>query len=274
MAIKPMTEGPDPRYARHRALHEISSNDARIHASTVCVVGAGGVASSCLLYLAAAGVRKLIIVDNDKVDVTNLQRQVIHSEERVGINKAESAETVLRALNSNVKIIVRKEKFTRETAPKILEGRVDCIVDTTDVPEARFLVAEIAYRKSIPLVHAAAVRFTVTLTTVIPWLKKYPCLRCLYRAIPSRELRQVSERDGIFGPAAGTAGTLAASECIKVCLYRDDKKLPDLVLCGRLMIIHCFEMASRTIPYTKKADCCLCCEIYDSRNDHKLLKSL
>lgn len=129
-----MTEGPDPRYARHRALHEISSNDARIHASTVCVVGAGGVASSCLLYLAAAGVRKLIIVDNDKVDVTNLQRQVIHNEERVGINKAESAETVLRALNSNVKIVVRKEKFTRETAPKILEGRVDCIVDTTDTP--------------------------------------------------------------------------------------------------------------------------------------------
>lgn len=264
------------RYARHKALHEFSDGlEERIHEGTVAVIGAGGVASTTVLYLAAAGVKCLILFDFDKVDITNLQRQVIHTEDRVGVNKAESAAATARRLNSSVEFVVIKEKFSRETAAQYLSRRTDCIVDTTDIPEMRFLAAEIAYKRGIALVHAAAVRFTVTCTTVLPGYKALPCLRCLYRNIPPKELRQSGSHDGIFGPAAGAAGCLAAAEALKLLAYRGDKaKLPSLVLAGRLKIIQMFDMESRTISYVRKSDCPLCSDIYDDANDAQLIRNL
>jgi len=266
---------PQLRYARHIALYEFGPNEARIHGGCVAVIGAGGIASSCIMHLAAAGVGKLVLIDHDKVSLSNLQRQVIHGEDKLGVNKAESAAEMVRRINSNVKVVAFKERFTRDFSTRLFREHVDCVVDTTDIPEMRFLVAEIAYREKLPLVHAAAVRFTTTLTTVLPRLKAKPCLRCLYRDLPPAELRQTAARDGIFGPAAGLAGSLAAAEALKVLVYKNDPAhLVDYTLCGRLAIFNSLDMSSRTIPYYKKEDCSLCSSIFDPDYGPLLLKTM
>lgn len=266
---------PQLRYSRHIALYEFGPNEARIHGGCVAVIGAGGIASSCIMYLAAAGVGKLVLIDYDRVSTSNLQRQVIHAEESVGRNKAESAAEMVRAINSNVKVVAFKEKFTREFSTRVFRERVDCVVDTTDIPEMRFLVAEITYREKVPLVHAAAVRFTTTLTTIFPRVKSKPCLRCLYRDLPPAELRQTAARDGIFGPAAGLAGCLAAAEALKIIVYRDDPlRAIESTLCGRLAIFNSLDMSSRTIPYYKKEDCSLCSSIFDPDYGPHLLRTM
>lgn len=244
------------RYLPQQRLIGLGPVEGRLRQKTVCVIGAGGVASGCLPYLVGAGIKHLIIVDDDHVELQNLHRQVLHIEGRLGTNKAESARQRLQELNGDVKITALALRFGPETVTLLEEyGPIDCLVDTVDTPQTRLFIATEAYTRGIPLVHAAATAFTVTVTTLLPSYKELPCLRCLYRTIPSEEIRSTSLQHGIFGPAAGLAGIIAASETLKLCslgCYQEN------LLAGKLLVINLLSLHIRTLPISKLPNCTYC----------------
>lgn len=218
----------NPRYARHLVMPEVGpEGQARLQQAKVLFIGAGGLGSPALLYLAAAGVGTIGIVDFDVVDLSNLQRQVVHAESRIGMKKTESAAQTIRALNPEVKVVPHDEMLTDDNVDRLIAG-YDLVIDGTDTFETRYTLNDAAVRAAIPVVHASVFRFEGQLTVFVPF--EGPCYRCLYPTPPPPELAPGCSVAGVLGVVPGVMGLLQATEAIKLILNLGDP------LVGRLLI--------------------------------------
>lgn len=216
------------RYARHLILSDVGEEgQLRLLGSKVLVVGAGGLGSPALLYLAAAGVGTIGIVDSDVVEESNLQRQVIHDAERVGVSKAESAKGVIEKLNRDVHVVLHEVRLDESNAEEIMSG-YDVVVDGTDNFDARYAINDASVRLGVPVVHGSIFRFEGMVSTFDP--KRGPCYRCLYPEPPPTELAPSCSEAGVLGVLPGIVGTLQANEALKLVIGFGEP------LVGRLLV--------------------------------------
>jgi molybdopterin-synthase adenylyltransferase len=241
------------RYARHLILDEVGEEgQERLLGSRVLVVGAGGLGSPMLLYLAAAGVGTLGIIDNDRVDLTNLQRQIVHATERVGDLKVESARATLAAVNDDIRIETHPIRLAPENAAEIIAG-YDLVADGSDNFATRYLLTDECFRLEKPLVAAALSPFEGQLSTFRPYLGAgHPCYRCLFREPPPPDTVPRCEEAGILGAVAGVMGTLQAVEVLKELLGLGNS------LDGTLLIYDALQARFHRIRIAKDPDCPTC----------------
>jgi molybdopterin/thiamine biosynthesis adenylyltransferase len=232
------------RYARHLVLPEIGgAGQQKLRAARVLVVGAGGLGSPVLEYCAAAGIGTLRIADDDAVDLSNLQRQVIHSSEAVGMPKAQSAAARIAALNPHVSVEARARRFDQRSAQSLLTG-VDVAVDGSDNFETRTLLAESCAKLRIPLVTAAVGRFDGTVTTLTPW--EGPSWADLFPQAPPDGVVPSCAEAGIVGALTGIIGTIQAMEVIKLIAGVGEP------LVGRLLMVDALNMRFETVTYGER----------------------
>ncbi len=211
-----LTEAQQQRYSRHLLIPEVGTEgQAKLLESKVLLVGAGGLGSPAALYLAAAGVGTLGIVDFDAVDVSNLQRQVLHTTARVGEPKVDSARETIQALNPDVHVVATNAMLGPDNVDALIDG-YDVILDGTDTFETRYLLNDAAVARGIPVVHASVYRFEGQLTTFVPY--DGPCYRCLYPTPPPPELAPPCSLVGVLGVVPGIMGLLQANEVLKLLL--------------------------------------------------------
>ena len=242
----------NPRYARHLVMPEVGPHgQARLQQSRVLFIGAGGLGSPALLYLAAAGVGTIGIVDFDVVDLTNLQRQVVHADDRIGMKKTESATIAIKALNPEVKVVQYQEPLTDDNVDRLIAG-YDVVIDGTDTFETRYSLNDAAVRAAIPVVHASVFRFEGQLTVFVPF--EGPCYRCLYPTPPPPELAPGCSVAGVLGVVPGVMGLLQATEAIKVILGLGDP------LVGRLLIWDALDGTFSEVKLRRDPACPACGE--------------
>jgi molybdopterin/thiamine biosynthesis adenylyltransferase len=236
------------RYARHIVLREVGGpGQQRLNAARVLVVGAGGVGSPALLYLAAAGVGTLGVTDDDTVTLSNLQRQVIHATDDIGRAKAESAAAAIRKLNPHVKVESYAKRLDATNAIDLIKAH-DVVLDGSDNFATRYLVSDACFLARRPLVTAALGVFDATLTTIRAHEKSadgkpHPTYRCLFPEPPPAGTIPTCAEAGILGALAGVAGSLAALEVIRVVVGFGDG------LVGRLLMIDARDMRFETLGY-------------------------
>jgi adenylyltransferase/sulfurtransferase len=249
----PFTERQMMRYARHIVLPEVGGEgQAKLLRSRVLVIGAGGLGAPMLLYLAAAGVGTIGIVDFDTVDLTNLQRQVIHATDRVGRPKTESAAASLDALNPEVRTVLHQERITAANALRLIGG-YDLVADGSDNFTTRYLVADACFLARKPLVSAAMMRFDGQLTTFKAHeAGDHPCYRCLFPAAPPPGLVPSCSEAGIFGAIAGVMGSLQAAEVIKEIVGIGQS------LSGALLIYDALGAEFQRLSFHRDPGCALC----------------
>jgi sulfur-carrier protein adenylyltransferase/sulfurtransferase len=245
----PTTRSAD-RYARHLVMPEIGpAGQAKLGQAKVLVVGAGGLGSPSLLYLAAAGVGTLGIVDFDTVDASNLQRQVIHADDRVGMRKTDSAAKTLKALNPDVRVVVGNDMLTDANVDDIISG-FDLVIDGTDTFETRYTLNDAAVRARIPVVHASVFRFEGQLTVFKPF--DGPCYRCLYPTPPPPELAPGCSVAGVLGVVPGVMGMLQATEALKLLLGIGEP------LIGRLLLWDALDGTFDEVTLRRDPNCPAC----------------
>jgi sulfur-carrier protein adenylyltransferase/sulfurtransferase len=204
------------RYSRHTLIPEVGEEgQLKLLDSKVLLIGAGGLGSPAALYLAAAGVGTLGIIDGDVVDRSNLQRQILHTEDRIGMPKVDSAELALKALNPEVKIVKYTERMTSENVMDVITG-YDVIIDGTDNFPTRYLLNDASLVADIPVVHGSIYQFEGSVTVYAP--RVGPCYRCQYPEPPPPELAPSCAEGGVLGVLPGVVGTLQATEAIKLLL--------------------------------------------------------
>jgi molybdopterin/thiamine biosynthesis adenylyltransferase len=203
------------RYARHLVLREIGgTGQAKIRAARVLMVGVGGLGSPCALYLAAAGVGTIGLVDDDVVSLSNLQRQILFRTADVGRGKVEAGAKALEALNPGVRINLHPVRITADNAAALIAG-YDVVADGSDNFATRFLLNDACYAAQKPLVSAAVTEFEGQLATYKGWLPDRPCYRCLFPAPPPPGTVPSCSETGVLGAAAGVMGSLQALEVLK-----------------------------------------------------------
>ncbi len=247
------TEDQIQRYARHIVLKEIGGQgQAKLLGSRVLVIGAGGLGSSLLMYLAAAGVGTLGVVDDDTVSLSNLQRQVIHTTERVGMAKTESARDTVSALNPEVELVGHHMRVDADNVTALIAD-YDVIADGSDNFATRFLVNDACYLGRKPLVSAALLRFDGQLSTFKAHLGgDNPCYRCIYREPPPPELIPSCAEGGVLGALAGAMGSLQATEVVKELLDIGES------MSGWLLIYDALSTTFRKVRVRPDAACPLC----------------
>jgi molybdopterin/thiamine biosynthesis adenylyltransferase/rhodanese-related sulfurtransferase len=239
------------RYSRHILLPEVGEKgQEKLLRARVLLLGAGGLGSPAALYLAAAGIGTLGIVDNDTVDASNLQRQILHGTSAVGVAKVESAAKRLTDLNPDVKVIPFQERLTSENADRVFDQGWDVIVDGLDNFPTRYLVNDASVWKNVPVVHGSIFRFDGQVTTF--WPKKGPCYRCLYPEPPPPHLAPSCAEAGVLGILPGVIGTIQATEAIKIVLGQGDP------LVGRLLTYESLKMQFRTLKLRRDPGCPVC----------------
>jgi Dinucleotide-utilizing enzymes involved in molybdopterin and thiamine biosynthesis family 2 len=249
------TEEQIKRYARHIILPEVGGKgQEKLLNSKVLVIGAGGLGSPAILYLAAAGVGTIGIVDFDVVDFSNLQRQVIHNTERVGTPKVESAKKTVEMLNPDVKVITYNTRISKENIMDIIKD-YDVVLDGTDNFPTRFLINDACYFAGKPLVSAAMLRFEGQVSVFDFRMKeKSPCYRCLFPEPPPPGLVPSCQEAGILGSIGGIMGCIQATEAIKLILGIGEP------LVGKLLIMDALSMDFRKVKLRKDPNCPLCGE--------------
>jgi molybdopterin/thiamine biosynthesis adenylyltransferase/rhodanese-related sulfurtransferase len=241
------------RYSRHLLIPEVGEEgQLRLLESRVLLLGAGGLGSPAALYLAAAGVGKLGIVDADVVDETNLQRQVLHSLASLGEPKADSARRAIENLNPDVQVVTYRERLTSENVDRILGDGWDLILDGTDNFPTRYLVNDASVWHDIPVVHGSIYRFEGQITVFKP--DEGPCYRCLFPQPPPPELAPSCAEGGVLGVLPGIVGSLQANETIKLLLGIGDP------LVGRLLLFDALGPTFNEIALRKDPDCPVCGE--------------
>ncbi len=238
------------RYSRHIILSEVGGDgQQKIGNAKVLVLGAGGLGSPVALYLAAAGVGTLGIVDNDVVDLSNLQRQILHHTPDIGRPKVDSAIEKLQAINPD--ITVRPYRLMVDST-NILDiiSDYDIVVDGTDNFPTRFLVNDACYFAKKPLVHGAILRFDGQAFTIVP--DEGPCYRCIFREPPPVGSVPNCSQAGILGAVAGMIGTIQATEALKLIIGKGQ------TLTGRLLIVDALDMSFRQTKIRKDPDCPIC----------------
>src|SRR6187397_318521 len=238
------------RYSRHLILPEVAlEGQQRLKASRVLLIGAGGLGSPLALYLAAAGVGTIGLVDFDVVDVTNLQRQIVHTTDRVGQRKVESARISINALNPDIKVVEHEEMLTADNVARLIDG-YDVILDGTDTFETRYVLNDAAVAAGIPVVHASVFRFEGQLTTFIPF--EGPCYRCLYPTPPPPELAPGCSVAGVLGVVPGIMGLLQSNEVLKVVLGIGEP------LVGRLLLFDALDGTFSELRLRRDPHCPAC----------------
>ncbi len=247
------TDAQFERYARHLILDEVGEDgQARLLASRVLVVGAGGLGAPLLLYLAAAGVGTLGVIDDDVVELSNLQRQVIHTTDRLGVPKVESAAAMLAQVNPDVRVIQMKDRLTANNAKSVIAD-YDLVADGSDNFTTRFLLNDTCFLLRKPLVSAALLRFDAQMSTYKAHLgDPHPCYRCLFPERPPEDLIPRCEQAGILGALAGAVGSLQATEVLKELLSIGDS------LSGHLLIYDALAATFRKIKVRRDPECALC----------------
>ncbi len=249
------TEEQIKRYARHIILPEVGGKgQEKLLNSKVLVIGAGGLGSPAILYLAAAGVGTIGIVDFDVVDLSNLQRQIIHNTERVGTPKVESAKKTVEMLNPDVKVITYNTRISKENIMDIIKD-YDVVLDGTDNFPTRFLINDACYFAGKPLVSAAMLRFEGQVSVFDFRIKEQsPCYRCLFPEPPPPGLVPSCQEAGILGSIGGIMGCIQATEAIKLILGIGEP------LVGKLLIMDALSMDFRKVKLRKDPNCPLCGE--------------
>jgi molybdopterin/thiamine biosynthesis adenylyltransferase/rhodanese-related sulfurtransferase len=241
------------RYSRHLLIPEVGEEgQQRLLDARVLLVGAGGLGSPASLYLAAAGVGTLGIVDADVVDDSNLQRQIVHSTERLGEAKVLSAKRTVEALNPDVTVVPFEERLTSENVERILEPGWDVIVDGADNFPTRYLVNDASVWHDIPVVHGSIYRFEGQVTVFAPG--EGPCYRCLYPSPPPPELAPSCAEGGVLGVLPGIVGSLQASEALKLVLGAGD------TLVGRLLLFDALGTTFDEVGVRRDPACPVCGE--------------
>jgi molybdopterin/thiamine biosynthesis adenylyltransferase/rhodanese-related sulfurtransferase len=248
---KALEESKRRRYSRHLLIPEVGEEgQLKLLESRILLIGAGGLGSPASLYLAAAGVGTLGIVDDDAVDETNLQRQIVHSTERLGESKADSAKRTIEALNPDVTAKVFKERLTSENVDRILGEGWDVIVDGADNFPTRYLLNDASVWHGIPVAHGSIYRFEGQTTVFKP--KEGPCYRCLFPQPPPPELAPSCAEGGVLGVLPGIVGSLQANEAIKLVLGIGEP------LVGRLLVFDALETEFTEIALRRDPDCPVC----------------
>lgn len=244
------TEEQIERYSRHLLLQEVGGEgQRRLLAARVLVIGAGGLGSPVGLYLAAAGVGTIGVVDCDAVEMSNLQRQVLHATPDLGERKCVSAQARMAAVNPDVRVIPHDLRLTSATMMEVVAG-YEVVVDGSDNFPTRYLVNDACVLTGKSLVHAGILRFEGQVTTIVPG--RGPCYRCLYPEPPPPGLVPSCQEAGVLGATAGVVGTIQATEVLKLILGVGEP------LVGRLLLYDALEMTFRTIPVPRDPDCPMC----------------
>jgi len=238
------------RYSRHFLLSEVGEEgQAKLLKAKVLMVGAGGLGCPSAYYLAAAGVGTLGIIDNDVVDISNLQRQILHTNDRVGKPKVESAKLTLEGLNPDVKVIPYQEKLTSANIMEIIKD-YDIVVDGSDNFPTRYLVNDACILTKTPNVHGSIFQFDGQATVF--YLGKGPCYRCLYPEPPPADMAPSCAEAGVLGVLPGLIGTIEALEAIKLILGKGDS------LIGRLLCFNTLTMEITTLNLRRDHNCPMC----------------
>ena len=240
------------RYQRHLLLPEVGEKgQMRLLDSKVLLLGAGGLGSPAALYLAAAGVGTLGIIDMDVVDSSNLQRQILHNVDRIGMRKVDSAKMTLTAMNPDVNVVTYDTRLGADNILDIIDG-YDVIVDGTDNFPTRYLVNDAALVKNIPVVHGSIFRFEGQVTVFSPYVG--PCYRCMIPEPPPPELAPSCAEAGVLGVLPGIVGSIQAIETIKLLLALGDP------LVGRLLTYDSMDETFRTFKVRRDPECPACGE--------------
>jgi len=246
------TETQIQRYARHIILPEIGGiGQEKLLNARVLVIGAGGLGSPLLLYLAAAGVGTLGVIDDDHVDLSNLQRQILHQTDSVGRAKVDSAADRLRGINPDIRTETHEQRLTARNALDII-GSYDIVADGSDNFATRFLVNDACFLTRKTLVSAAILRFDGQIATYRAYDGVSPCYRCLQPSAPPSGMIPSCSEAGVIGALAGVAGSLQAAEVVKEIIGIGDS------LAGRLILYDALGATFRTIRLPKDPDCALC----------------
>jgi adenylyltransferase/sulfurtransferase len=242
------------RYARHIILPEVGGEgQAKLLQSRVLVIGAGGLGSPLLLYLAAAGTGTLGVVDDDFVDLSNLQRQVIHGTGRIGAAKVESARETLGEINPEVTLLTHQTRLNAGNALELIAD-YDLVADGSDNFATRFLVNDACYLAKTPLVSAALLRFEGQISTFKAYLGGEPCYRCIFPEAPPPGLIPTCAEGGVLGAVAGAMGSIQAVEVIKELLGIGES------LSGSLVLYDALTTTFRKIKVKPDPECPLCGE--------------
>ena len=247
-----LTADQRSRYARHVALPEVGeSGQLQLLSARVLVVGLGGLGSPAAIYLAAAGIGTIGLIDNDVVDATNLQRQVIHNLDRVGSPKVDSAAEAIGSLNPDVKLQTYDQRLTAANATSIIQNH-DIVIDCADNFPTRYLVNDAALNAQVPVVHGSIFRFEGQVTVFDPY--QGPCYRCLHRMPPPPEVAPNCSDAGVLGVLPGVVGSIQAMEAIKLILGVGE------TLAGRMLIYDALEQDFVTLSLARDPDCPACAD--------------
>jgi molybdopterin/thiamine biosynthesis adenylyltransferase/rhodanese-related sulfurtransferase len=250
------------RYSRHFLLPEVGpEGQHKLLDAKVLLLGAGGLGSPTALYLAAAGVGTLGIVDDDVVDVSNLQRQVIHTTDRIGISKVDSAEQQIHALNPDVKVVKYKTRLDASNIMEIIRD-YDIVVDGVDNFPTRYLLNDASVRLRIPVVSAAILGFEGQLSVFAPY--EGPCYRCLFRQPPPAELAPSCGANGVLGVLPGTMGLLQATEVVKLIIGTGEP------LIGRLLMYDALAATTTELKVRRDPECPICSRDPDEISDEEM----
>jgi molybdopterin/thiamine biosynthesis adenylyltransferase/rhodanese-related sulfurtransferase len=245
-----LSEEQRRRYSRHLLIPEVGAEgQMKLLASKALLVGAGGLGSPAALYLAAAGVGTIGIVDFDVVDISNLQRQILHTTNRVGEKKVVSAAAAIHALNPGVTVVPHDEVLGPGNVERLIAG-YDVILDGTDTFETRYTLNDAAVAAGIPVIHGSVFRFEGQLTTFVPF--EGPCYRCLYPTPPPPELAPGCSVAGVLGVVPGIMGLLQANEALKVLLGIGD------TLAGRLLLFDALDASFTELKLRRDPACPAC----------------
>lgn len=244
------TEEQLERYARHIILKEVGvEGQERLADAKVLIIGTGGLGSPVAMYLTAAGVGTIGIADADEVDLSNLQRQIIHSTANIGKAKVESAAERMAELNPDVKVVPYQMYVTAENIMDLIAG-YDFIIDATDNFQAKFLINDACVLAKKPFSHAGISSLQGQLMTYVPG--EGPCYRCVFKNPPPKGAVPTGRQAGVIGAVAGTIGSLQATEAIKYILGQGE------LLTGRLLTYDALKMEFRTVKLPKDEDCAVC----------------
>ena len=254
------------RYSRHILLDELGiEGQTRILTSHALIIGAGGLGSPAALYLASAGIGKMTLVDDDTVDFTNLQRQILHTQARVGMAKAESGRQALQAINPEIEIVPLQQRLSG-AALDALVATADIVLDCTDNFATRHAINRACVHHRKPLVSGAAIRFDGQISVYDLRCDDAPCYHCLFPE--GEEVEEVRcAVMGVFAPLTGIIGTMQAAEALKLAANIGE------TLTGRLLLLDALSMEWRSVKFKKDAGCAVCGPNGDGRSGEYLRRS-
>jgi sulfur-carrier protein adenylyltransferase/sulfurtransferase len=263
--VVPRTLSPEQmhRYSRHTLIPEVGEEgQLKLLDASVLLLGAGGLGSPTALYLAAAGVGKLGLVDADTVDISNLQRQVIHTTDRVGVPKVESAKESIAALNPDVDVVTYNLRLTPENAEEIVRD-YDIIIDGSDNFDTMYLLNELSVRLNKPNITSSILGFDGQITTIVP--NEGPCYKCIYPEPPPPALAPSCGEVGVLGVLPGIMGLLQANEAIKLILGIGES------LAGRLLLFDALSTTFTELKLRRNPECPVCGHPVETHAERELV---